>query len=89
MATIERTAVDPEQNHVPDYKRCHVPGFVVVDKCPKCGREARRDLNDDYISYPDLNKPTGLGMYCPEPEDGGCGNDWKVPVIVEMTLRLA
>ena len=57
------------------------------DKCPKCGREKRRDLGDQYIMYPKANTPIDVRLYCGDEEDGGCGHEWSVSVVVRVTLE--
>ena len=68
-------------------KRFYLPGASLIDKCPKCGREKRRDLGDQYIMYPKANTPIDVRLYCGDEEDGGCGHEWSVSVVVRVTLE--
>ncbi len=59
-----------------EVKRFYVD-FAV--ECPECGELVKFD---DYISYPELNKPEKAGMYCPK-----CDNDWEQLVQVAVAVE--
>jgi hypothetical protein len=63
-------------------KRFYVPGVVLKSKCPQCGKEAEKDLGDDYLSYPATNTPIYVSMY-----DGE--HEWTVRIIVRVTVEPA
>lgn len=58
-------------------KRFYAP-LVFIETCPECGEEVRKDCSSDYLSYPDLNKPTKI-YFChsveKQREDGSWWDD--------------
>lgn len=99
-ARIERTKTN--EPFPIDVKRFYVP-FVVIDKCPNCGREVHKPLDNDYLGYPIACVPIEVSMYCGyEPDDDElyqsdleawraqcCNAEWDVHVVLDFTLTLA
>ena len=51
-----------------DVKRFHLPVTIDV-KCPNCGKDAKIDMSQDYISYPTINEKISIGGWCSECEE--------------------
>lgn len=64
-----------------DVKRFYTP-FHVEDTCPECGHNATWGPDQDYLSYPTVNAPFDLTMYCTE-----CDHNWEHRVILRVTLE--
>lgn len=71
--------------HEIDDKRFSLPGIVIKDNCPNCGKERRYDLNEVAISYPKCNTPIDFDMYCGD----GCEHEWPVKIIIKLSVELA
>lgn len=67
-----------------DVKRLYIEGVKVESVCPKCKIKFKEDVGGDKLNYPTLNKPHNHHFYC-----GECNAEWDVPLIFEMTCRLA
>ncbi len=75
--------------HNLDVKRCYLP-FIVTAKCPKCGLLVQKHVDNDYLSYPVINKPFDMPMHhVIEHEDDDEEHDWKVKVILRVMLEAA
>lgn len=46
-----------------EVKRFYVPIEVKVP-CAHCGAELTKNFGQDYLSYPSLNTPEEVGIYC-------------------------
>jgi len=46
-----------------EIKRFHFPISFKI-KCAHCGEEIEQDFEEDYLSYPTLNKEEEVGIYC-------------------------
>lgn len=67
-------------------KRFYSP-FIVKSKCSKCGGEIVRDMSEDCIGYPVVNKPFELYFDCHRDE---CGDhEWTERVILRVRLEAA
>jgi hypothetical protein len=66
-----------------EIKRFYVTGLALSDDCPNCGKAVKIDLEEDYISYPSIGRPTPVHFYCP------CDTEWERNVIVNLTLKEA
>lgn len=66
-----------------DNKRVYLDA-VVSDRCPRCGRVGKRDLDDWCLTYPVVNQPSKLDLSCEH-----CEHEWSVPVVIEFKIRLA
>ena len=44
-------------------KRFYLP-LVIKDKCPNCDGDIAYDLEEQYLSYPRLNTPEKIGIWC-------------------------
>jgi hypothetical protein len=68
-----------------DIKRLYLPGLVIRDTCPNCGKECSNDLGEVSTSYPVINAPTTYTLYCGD----GCEHEWEIPIVIDMKIRLA
>lgn len=65
-------------------KRQHLP-FVIEWDCPRCGKRAKEDLLDVYVSYPDIPGAREHTLYC---RDCDCGTGpFTMRIDVTMTLE--
>lgn len=51
-----------------DVKRFYLP-LTIKLTCPKCNTVNDHNLNDNYLSYPTINNPEDIGVYCKKCED--------------------
>jgi hypothetical protein len=65
-----------------DCKRFYIKGLVVTTICPSCNQELIFDGNNDYLSYPDVNKTTNIHFYCNE-----CDNKTSVKVKLKILVE--
>lgn len=63
-------------------KRFYLPGNVIEETC-KCGGTAKLDLGRDYLSFPDVNEPYDVGMYC-----NRCDGFIIVKILLKLNLEL-
>lgn len=68
-------------------KRTYAP-YTLKARCPKCTRVVDCNLAEQYLSYPETDKVHEVNMYCCE-DDGGCGSDFKVRVVVRLVVEAA
>ena len=79
-------------------KRCYLP-LRIRAKCPGCGEEVIRDLNDHYLSNPRFGSVVTVdlvheaweeiekGKGCKQPTDPDLGNtEWAVKMRLDVTL---
>ena len=67
-------------------KRTYLPGIVIKSKCPQCGEPYRKDMSDNYLSYPKVGEPYELHGYC---RNESCGHEWFLgSVVVGLTLTV-
>lgn len=72
-----------------DIKRCYLP-IIVTSACPTCGAEISKHLDNDYLMYPKINTPFEMPMYhCIEREGRDEEHEWKVKVILRVTMEAA
>ena len=72
-----------------DIKRCYLP-IVITDTCPKCGAEVSKHLDNDYVSYPKVNKPFTINMHhIIEHPDRDEEHDWPVRVVLRVMVEAA
>jgi len=64
-------------------KRFYLTGIKIEAICPNCGEKIVRDLGDDYLSYPTVNKPINIGMYCCE-----CDGEFSFKGELELNLKV-
>lgn len=69
-----------------DIKRFYVPGCTITSKCPKCGETDEMDLEQDYLSYPSLDKPTEVLFRCASAN--GCETEWTGLVQVSVEIKV-
>ena len=58
---------------MPGIKRCHVENAIIEKPCPRCGVIASTDLNDNYLSYPEVGKEMLINLVC-----FGCEAQWEL-----------
>lgn len=68
-------------------KRFYLPGVIIRDTCPKCGKVCEVDLGNHCIYYPTFNAPMKFSMYCCE-DNGGCENEWDIQIVIRVTTEL-
>ena len=67
-----------------DCKRFYIPGVVLKEKCPKCGKVVEKDLHhDEYLSYPEV----GINNIDFYHDDEDCEHEWTVPYTLKITLE--
>lgn len=71
----------PEQFDI-GVKRFCLP-LIIRRACPKCGEECKLDLEQNYLSYPTVNKREVLNFYCTE-----CKLDFEVDSILSIFLEV-
>lgn len=62
-------------------KRQYLP-YILKWKCDKCGENMGRDLSEEYLSYPQLDTPFEMDLYCWE-----CENETTVKVKLEIVYN--
>lgn len=70
-------------------KRFYAP-LRFTDTCPECGREVVKDCSGDYLSFPELNKPTKIHFYCSywdEETDEDIEHEFERWVILRLTAE--
>ncbi len=66
-----------------------MPGFAIESDCPKCGQNYHQDLANEYLSHPPINEPFDYEFCCyGQNEDGDCGEEWTVKVILRISLEI-
>lgn len=63
-------------------KRTHLP-FTISCECPKCGATLKKDLREQYLSYPVLEEWSDAYIWCPD-----CDEDALVEVRVIATIEV-
>lgn len=66
-----------------DVKRFHLPGVVLIGKCPECGTKYVFDFAVNYLSYPIVGDKAHT-CWCSE-----CDHEWDVGLKFGITLELA
>lgn len=64
-------------------KRFYVPA-ILRSVCPSCEVPYKRDLNDQYLSYPPCNVPFREHLYC-----GECDHEWDVDLRLDVRVTLS
>ncbi len=67
-----------------DVKRLYLPITILAD-CPKCGREASRDLSEDYLSYPVIGQEESIGFDCSSEDEECC--EFEVLASLEVSIK--
>lgn len=62
-----------------EVKRFYIPIKVEIP-CAHCGAKLEKDFGQEYLSYPVLNTPEEVGIYCEECEEESA---------FDVTLRLS
>lgn len=65
-----------------DVKRFYVPGYVLEDVCPECGKKYKRDFEEHYINYPTIGKQN-ITCWCDK-----CDHEWEVKVELIVELKI-
>jgi hypothetical protein len=64
-------------------KRVYLPGVKILWVCKSCGEEHIKDLENNYLSYPEMNIPFGHTLYCCE-----CSEEEEVNILLKVSLEL-
>jgi uncharacterized Zn finger protein len=62
-----------------EVKRLYLQGVNINYICPVCGD---KDMCSEYFSYPDINKPITIKVWCRE-----CGHEWDEKVKINLTIE--
>jgi uncharacterized protein YbaR (Trm112 family) len=65
-----------------DEKRFGIPATLSGD-CPKCRKPFVRAFDTQYISYPKVNTPIKVDLYCHE-----CEHEWPIQMQINVSLSL-
>ena len=65
-------------------KRTYLPGIVFKSSCPSCKREAEKDMEHSYLSYPIVGKPCTVYWCC-----HGCEKEWQTQVRLSLAVDAA
>lgn len=65
-------------------KRCYIQDAEISSKCPKCGKEDPRQFADDYLSYPEIGKPSSVYFCCHH--DDGVEVNWEIPMVLKSCV---
>lgn len=68
-------------------KRTYVNAILAAN-CPKCGKRCKKDLREDYLSYPETDKPIAAVLHCHDANWNTCC-EFEVRVIVRLTVEAA
>ena len=63
-------------------KRFYLPIEVKLN-CPHCENEVVHDLDDDYLSYPTVNKAETIGLYCNK-----CESEFECKATIRISLEV-
>ena len=66
-----------------EIKQFYLP-VVIKDECPKCGNEVSYDLEDQYLSYPILNKAENIDLECEV-----CETEFQIPITLRMSIDIS
>jgi len=61
--------------------------FIFKSKCPECRVEVVKDMRDDYIGYPLVNKTFDIHFYHECDDDNE--HEWNESVILRVRLEAA
>lgn len=64
-----------------EIKRCYLP-TILEAFCPECKTRNVSDLQDDYISYPQINAEESFAFYCQE-----CGHEWEESIKIKIHVE--
>jgi len=62
-------------------KRFYMPGIKVFSVCPKCNEERELDFNNQYLSYPVVNRFQPFYFYCKP-----CEENWEEEAMLEIKI---
>jgi hypothetical protein len=67
-----------------EVKRFHFP-LIIELKCPTCGTLCKHDFIHDYLSYPALNVPETIGVFC---YNESCNKYFDVDITLRISLEV-
>lgn len=76
------TYVKVEGTDIIDVKRFYLP-IKLNFKCPHCGSDINHDFNSDYLSYPQLNTKSSIGIWCRE-----CDKESEFDMTLEVGIKV-
>lgn len=65
-----------------EVKRFYLP-IVAKVKCPHCGHENEHDFDDNYLSYPTLNKEEPIYMCCDK-----CDGEFEFDIKLKISMDI-
>jgi len=66
-----------------DVKRFYLPGTTVSAICWQCFQQVTHDFSRDYLSYPTVNTPQKLGLYC-----RACEAEMEVEIVLKVSIEV-
>lgn len=63
-------------------KRFNLP-LVIKAKCPTCNTECEHDFADNYLMYPKINSPEGIGIRCLT-----CDDYFNANIVLKIAVEL-
>lgn len=63
-------------------KRFYIP-VKIKKQCPECGNNCDVDLDENYLSYPEINGKESVYFYCTN-----CKCEFKTYVILQLSLEV-
>lgn len=73
-----------ESDETIEVKRFHFP-LVIQVKCPTCGILCKHDFSQEYLSYPKLNTPESISVFC---KNETCQAYFDVDVTLRINLEV-
>lgn len=61
-----------------EVKRFYIEGLKMYYTCP-----SKNHMWNDYLSYPDMNIPMDLHLYCNE-----CDHEWTEKIILKVSIEV-
>lgn len=68
-----------------EVKRFYMPGVILSSKCPKCGENVEIDMDDEYISYPQVGENV-VEFYHECNEEDGLTEEWDVEFNLSISV---
>ncbi len=67
-----------------DIKRLYLP-LLLIQECPKCKKVLNKDLNNEYISYPEIgvNSKNEIYFWCKE-----CDHEFAINYRLNFSLEM-
>ena len=72
-----------------ELKRCYLPGVVLSDECPSCGKTKTVDLEENYLLLPPMNEAFTFTFYCGDCDEADrrpC--EWQHKLVLNISVSL-